>query len=249
MAGSPEAEAFIDSADIIHIHNYLLPPLEERLRLGDKQSRTMAQFHSLPRMGEWTRLWNFTPNRFTIRQPLQMEEYKIPDLPNMIDPDEYRPNRRTIGAPIRIAFAPTTKAAIGHPASKGYAEVKEVLDKVARIRAVEIVWIEGMGYEDNLKKKATADILIDDVITGNFHRTSLEGACFACAVLNACRKFPWIYTTIKTLEAELIELIDHAPALRLHQEITRAWIESEWHPIEQTKEYEAAYKRILNDTH
>ena len=71
----------------------------------------MAQFHSLPRLGNWRDLWDRTKdgNRYTIRQPLQEMEYGLPALPNMIDPDEYRPAAR--GRKVRIAFAPSSRAA------------------------------------------------------------------------------------------------------------------------------------------
>ena len=229
-----EAGAALKGADVWHINNYLmreLPPL----RNGQP---VLAQFHSLPRLGNWEMLWKYA----SIRQPLHEKEYKIPGLPNLIDPDEYYPQRRT--GKVKIAFAPTTRLPVGQPNSKGYHEVRAVLNQVAGERDVEIVWIEGRPYEENLRMKRTAHILIDDVVTGNWHRTSLEGCCFGCAVMNATTRLPFVYATLATLKDRLLWLIDDPVTMRDFQERARMWVLKNWHPIDLSKEYENAYKAI-----
>ena len=56
---------------------------------------------------------------------------------------------------------------------------------------------------------------------------------------------PWVRTDLETLERTLLELIDNPGTLRLHQELARSWVESEWHAMDGVKEYEAAYRRAL----
>ena len=233
------SRAILAAADLWHVHNYMHRELPD-LRSGQP---VVAQFHSLPRLGNWKELWDFTPIRYTIRQPLQEREYGLPALPNLIDPDEYRPSRK--GSKVRIAFTPSTRMPLGFPGTKGYAEVKRILKEVAGKRDVEIIWIEGVPYERNLEMKSISDILIDDVVTGNFHRTSLEGACFGCAVINKNNAVPWVRADLKSLEERLLELIDNSGVLKLHQELARSWVESEWHAIDGVKEYVAAYKEAL----
>ncbi|MBA7673768.1 hypothetical protein ES703_81972 [subsurface metagenome] len=176
-------------SELWHVHNYLTP----QLIIARKNQKVIAQFHLLPRQGNWKQLMDFADRCYTIEQPLQEKEYKLKSLPNIIDPDEYRPAcRRT---PIKIAFAPSNTLLLAHPASKGYYQVKAILESVAKKRAVEIVWIEGRPYETNLRLKQQSHILIDDVVTGNWHRTSLEGACFGCVVLNKVMKVPFVYAS------------------------------------------------------
>jgi hypothetical protein len=234
-----EADQVLLNSDLWHIHNYMHRELST-LRAGQP---VVAQFHSLPRLGNWKELWDFTPLRYTIRQPLQEFEYQLPALPNLIDPDEYRPGRK--GSKVRIAFAPSTRMPLGFPGTKGYAEVKRILKDVAGKRDVEIIWIEGVPYERNLEMKSISDILIDDVVTGNFHRTSLEGACFGCAVINKNNALPWVRADLGSLEERLLELVDNPGTLKLHQELARSWVESEWHAMDGVKEYVAAYKEAL----
>ena len=239
---SPNGNAMhvLQDSDLWHVHNYLVP----QLIVLKKNHKVMAQFHSLPRLGNWQALMSFADVNYTIRQPNQEKEYKLKGLPNIIDPDEYRPERRKL--PVKIAFAPSTRLAIGHPGSKGYNEVKLVLDNIARKRDVKIIWIERKSYIENLELKQQAHILIDDVVTGNWHRTSLEGMCFGCAVLNRVTKSPFVYATVNTLEERLLWLVDNPEILNEFQERSRLWVLQHWHAMDQVKEYVKAYKEVLH---
>jgi len=230
----------LQESDLWHIHNYLMP----QLIMIKKSQKIIAQFHSLPRLGNWKQLMNIADACYTIRQPNQEEEYKLKSLPNIIDPDEYRPIRRR--SPVKIAFAPSTRVAIGHPGSKGYIQVRIVLDRIASKRDVKIIWIEGRRYSENLELKQQSQILIDDVVTGNWHRTSLEGMCFGCAVFNKVAKSPFVYATLHTLEERLLWLVDNPAILNEFQERSRLWVLQHWHALDMVKEYVEAYKEVLN---
>jgi len=238
---SPNGNAMrvLQESELWHVHNYLTP----QLIILRKNHKVIAQFHSLPRQGNWQQLMNFANRCYTIRQPLQEKEYKLKGLPNIIDPDKYRPVRRR--SPVKIAFAPSTRMPIGNPMSKGYNEVKAILNSVASKRDVEIVWIEGKPYEVNLQLKQGSHILIDDVVTGNWHRTSLEGACFGCAVLNKVMKTPFVYASLDTLEERLLWLVDNPSILNNFHERIRLWVLQHWHAIDQVREYVDAYKEAL----
>lgn len=227
-------------SDVWHVHNYLMP----QLIMMKRNQKVIAQFHSLPRLGNWEQLMKFADVCYTVRQPNQEAEYKLKGLPNIIDPDKYTPIRRR--SPVKIAFAPSTRVAIGHPASKGYIQVKAVLDRMANKRDVKIIWIERIAYSRNLELKQQSHILIDDVVTGNWHRTSLEGMCFGCAVLNKVMKSPFVYTTINTLEERLLWLVDNPSILNEFQERSRLWVLQHWHAMDMVKEYVSVYKEILN---
>jgi len=238
---SPNGDAMrvLQESDMWHVHNYLTP----QLIVLKRAHKVIAQFHSLPRLGNWQQLMAFADANYTIRQPNQEKEYKLKSLPNIIDPDEYRPVRRRL--PVKIAFAPSTRLPVGHPGSKGYNEVRAVLNRVARKRDVEIVWIERKSYIENLRLKQQCHILIDDVVTGNWHRTSLEGMCFGCAVLNKVTKSPFVYATLSTLEERLLWLVDNPEILNNFQERSRFWVLQHWHAMDQVKEYVHAYQEVL----
>lgn len=240
MSNNGAAMAALQESELWHVHNYLSP----QLVMIKKDQKIIAQFHSLPRLMNWKALMNFADISYTIRQPNQEKEYReLKALPNLIDPDEYRPVRRR--TPVRIAFAPSTRVAVGHPGSKGYAQVKDILDRIAHKRDVEVAWIEGIEYLKNLELKQQSHILIDDVVTGNWHRTSLEGMCFGCAVLNKVAKSPFIYATLNTLEERLLWLVDNPSILNDFQERSRLWVLQHWHAVDMVKEYVKAYEEAL----
>lgn len=233
------ARAALEKADLWHVHNYFPPYLLPFI----KKQKIMAQFHSLPRLGNWKELMLVANVSYTIAQPLQEKEYKLPGLPNIIDPDEYRPIKRP--GKIRIGFAPTTKAPLGYPDSKAYMEVKQVLNFIATKKDVDISWIEGYPYEQNLEMKKKCHILIDDIATGNWHRTTLEGACFGCAVLNRIQKIPFFFANPKTLEERLLWLIDNRGVLKDYQERMRLWVLQHWHAMDLIKQYTRRYREAL----
>ncbi len=226
-------------AELWHVHNYWT---HRAAALHDGQP-IVAQFHSLPRLGDWQKLMRVAHRRYTIDQPLHVKEYGLPALPNIIDPDEYYPGVR--GRKVRIAFAPTTRVPVGPPHSKGYHAVLETLFAVASKRDVDIDLIEGVDYEENLARKRQCHILIDDVVTGNWHRTSLEGACFGCAVLNRVEKAPFVHATLGTLAERLFWLIDNPATLDDIQCRTRLWVLQEWHAMDLVQRYVDAYKEAL----
>jgi hypothetical protein len=193
----------------------------------------MAQFYSLPRLENWKELMKFADVSYTIAQPLQEKEYQLPALPNIIDPDEYLPGRRQ--EKIKIAFAATARAP---------EQIKDILNIVATKRDVDIEWIEGKTYEESLALKRESHILIDDIVTGNWHRTSLEGACFGCVVLNRVQKVPFLFTTLQTLQERLFWLIDNPYILKDFQARMRLWALQEWHAMDTIKEYIKAYKKL-----
>lgn len=238
VSNNGAARDALRQADVWHVHNYWWPDL----RPLHKNQKVIAQFHSLPRLGNWRHLMDFADVSYTIQQPLHEQEYKLPGLPNIINPDEYYPTKRT--EPIKIAFAPTNRAPIGNPASKGYNEVKRILQQVKSKRDIEIVWIEGKSYEENLQLKRESHILIDDVVTGNWHRTSLEGACFGCVVINRINKVPFLFANLNNLLEKLLWLIDDKAIRKVYQQQARLWVLQEWHAIDRIQDYIKAYKEI-----
>ena len=241
------ANTIIRMSDIWHIHNCVFPKNYFEL-LGNQ--KILAQFHSLPIRNTFNTLSAIANACYTIDQPLHKQEYKLPGLPNVIDIEKYKPRKDWLDLekrPIRIAFAPTSRSPIGRLDSKAYDSVRAVLYTMAREKAVEVVWIEGKDYIDNLELKKDADILIDDVATGNWHRTSLEGMSFGLAVINNIRRDPFVHASLDNLMTVLKMLVKNRKILKRYKETSRNWIERNWHPKDKCQEYVNAYRELLED--
>ena len=245
MSDEIRAKEIIKMADIWHMHNSLFP--NNYFDFLENQ-KILAQFHSLPIRPNFNTLSAVANACYTIDQPLHKREYGLQGLPNVIDIEEHKPRENWLDVedrPIKIAFAPTSKTRIGRLDSKAYDSVKSILYTLARQKDIEIVWIEGRNYLENLELKKDADILIDDVATGNWHRTSLEGMCFGLAVINNIKRDPFVFASLDNLIAVLKMLVKNKGILRKYKENSRLWIEKNWHPKDKCQEYVDVYRELM----
>lgn len=235
-----ECIKMIKDADVIHIHNEVFPYAADQLQ----GKRILVQFHSVPmRQQQFNELCSLSPHRYTLSQPLQMNEYSgLPDLPNLIDPEEYTPVERTWDK-IRIVFAPTNHWQRNERGSKGAGLVKTILEKFAERCDVQV--FSNLSYRDNLERKRHADIVIDDVVGETFHRTSLEAACFGTVVINNLIQHGFMFSSIDSLERDLENLISNTELIAEYKKRSREWIETHHHPKDLCKLYVKEYKKIL----
>ena len=226
----------IREADVIHIHN---EPFVHHNFYGKP---VVAQFHSVPIRPTYNILSKKTRHNYTIMQPMQMREYKLPVLPNMIDVEEYLPINRD-SERLKIVFAPTNTRKIGMIASKGMDEITKLLSQFNDKADIDI--FRGVSYLDNLKRKQNSDILIDDVVGDTFHRTTLEGCCFGVAVITGSEYGDWITTDFNGLKRTLLDLIDNREKLMDAKQKCRKWVEENWHPKDLCRYYVDAYAKAL----
>ena len=122
------------------------------------------------------------------------------------------------------------------------------LDKLARRFALhlDIVRDRQLTHATALAGKRRAHIVIDECVTGSYHRNSLEGLVAGCVVLNGVgllpavadafrlcagedTEIPFIFANLNNLEAVLASLIERgAEALTAEGVRNRAWMEKHW---------------------
>lgn len=233
-----ECQEVLNSADIIHIHNEFQPVTPGMLR-GRK---VLVQLHSIPKRSETEVVRRITEHIYTISQPLQIREYGLPGLPNLIDPREYTPLPKANDIPL-IVFAPTNGLPDTVAGSKAKDFVCRVLDTLAGKAQIDV--FSTLNYEQNLQRKRNADIIIDDIINETFHRTSLEAACFGVAVVNNVHNPCWIYADKTNLKEILLLVLNDIDKLRNYQRMSRQWILEHWHPEELCQKYVEAYEKMI----
>ena len=106
----------------------------------------------------------------------------LPPVPNLIPLKHswYQPAGKSLDR-IRIAFSPSNTTMAGWDA-KGYTETKRDLDKLD----ADVDVVTGVSLAECLRRKADAHVVIDECVTGSYHRNSLEGLALAGAVVNDC---------------------------------------------------------------
>lgn len=183
-----------ESADIIHLHNYVtldsydFSPLNFR-DLLKKGKRVIVHYHSSPQLISQT-------TGFKIEDVIspevpsivisQFQERFYPNskvVPNIISPkiNEIKQNSE-ISIKNGVFYSPTNKL----PAfsnkhyshvrwnTKGYYEIRDILRKVRRERGIDFSIFRKKKFIDTVKEKWKYPVVIDDVITGSFHLTGLE---------------------------------------------------------------------------
>lgn len=239
-----ECIKLIQDADILHIHNSIFPQdLKEYIRPSQV---VVLQLYSVYR-DKLEPLLNKTmelnPIVTIADQPWQKQVYA--DLSNI-----YLPLVKTNFCDIStnqnpiIVYAPTNKLPLSHPYSKGYYEVLEILYRLKQKFNFELRLLESIPYEENLKQKQNADIIIDDIINENaYHGTSLEAACYGAIALTNYSgiDYPFKKTTLKTLEETLLRYLHKPNILSYDKTKLKEWQKLNYTPEILNQKYESFY--------
>lgn len=242
-----QGRSWIKGADVIHIHNYL--PAELETLIDFKRQKVVATLHSFPRQGNWKHLVLRARKTFCIRQPMQILEYKeFNSLPNMFDVWAWtpKPNKDYKGK-VNLVYAPSNKHQNDKKASKGYHTVHPLLMKLDARSDIGIIFHTGMDYLQNLRLKREGHVFIDDIIAPTWHLTSLEGACFGAVSLNALpigNEFPFVHATQYNIEEVINRFLDNRDLMEHVGKKARTWVEQNWNPKEQVKEFVRVYESL-----
>jgi len=158
------------------------------------------------------------------------------------NPDKHNP------IPI-VVFAPTNRDSVGI-GSKKYYDVLNIIENLKK-KKIPFVFdlVEGIPYLDNLNRKKTSDIIIDDVDTkfNKFHNTSIEGACFGAISLTnySGKDYPFIKTDLRNLEKTLEYYLTNPKQLKEEQKKIVDWRKENYTPEKLLTIYEQIYNNLL----
>lgn len=232
----------LKEADVLHLQNETCSWAANFL----VYKKILVQLHSCPIRPVYQQLRQMYQHCYTIDQPMQLQQYHdLVGLPNLIDPEEYKPDGHVNKTPI-VVFAPTNTWATNLIGSKGANEVMQVLEQLNQQRLIKSDVFSNLNYVENLQRKRSADIVIDDVVNFTFHRTALEAACFGCAVVTSYSTPEFVHGTVGNLYSTLKGLISDSTFLQTKRASSRLWVEEKWHPRELCKKYVKAYEKVLN---
>lgn len=245
----------ICEADIIHLHNFYQN--QELFRKWPAlwsivlKKKRVWQAHTQRNIG-WmdmeAGLRDRDAKHLVIAQyhPRMYPECTI--VQNIVDitREDLSPVERPRDRNIRVVYSPSRIRLPGWD-SKGYDETVPVLQKLVNGRKISADVIMGVPHRECLRRKQTADVGIDEIVTGSYHLCSLETLAQGLITIagldelqikvlvevtgSPANKLPWRVATPKSLESVLEDLARMPkPALREIQEYSRSWMESYWHP-------------------
>jgi hypothetical protein len=255
-----EAEQLISDADLVIVHNGKVDSSHREI-LADKPIVTMAHNY----------MWNVDRNFVNAGFPgVVVGQYQatLPEfagwsvVPNPVPLWEspYQPEPKP--DVITIAYTPSGRHEsfpVDHRLywhGKGYDTTLRVLNRLLERHGIRLQAIGNgqISHADALAMKRHAHIVIDECVTGSYHRNSLEGLAAGCVVVNgvglrpAIREMlqtcangansPFVFAHLGSLEEELEGLISlGAAALVQRGAVARQWMEQHWQFVTQWERY------------
>ncbi len=261
---SSELFPLLARADVIVLHQSIdhhTTPVHDFL-LGDKNKKVCCFFHSHPsicnRRAEQTGFPVFTvaqyqsllfPGSSPVRNVIRFDRA---DWPGRQERDDDK---------FWIGYSPTFRQSQKDTEpgssewyhSKGFDVTEPILDRLdKKYEHVEVVLYEGMDYDRCIQGKALCDVLLDEVVTGSYHRTTLEGLALGIpTVVNVsspvhgvvvraagANDFPVVHADIDTLEERLEWLVEMDPIKRRRMgNDSHDWMVRHWHPRDIAREF------------
>jgi hypothetical protein len=247
-----EASRLLEAADLVIVHNGKVDPAHGRL-LQNKPVVTMAHNYGWNVDMQFVR--RGAPAVVVGQYQATLPEFAgwtvVPNPVPLWEPN-YSPGEK--GRSVAIAFTPSgrhERYPPGHKLywhGKGYDTTMRVLERLARRSDVrtETTAQGQVSHAEALAMKRRAHIVIDECVTGSYHRNSLEALAAGCVVVNGvgllpgvaeilqrcaptADRVPFIFSTLETLEKRLLELIELGPdALAEQGRRNRRWMEAHW---------------------
>ncbi len=259
---SPEkARELLRSSDLVIVHNGKVDPSHRALFIG-KPVITMAHNY----------LWNVDttfqkagcPAVVVGQYQATLAEFKgWHPIPNPIPLWEqpFQPADKSV--PLTICYTPSGKHE-SYPSnhrlywhSKGYNSTTKALHNLARrfqLR-LELIGPQQITHAMSLAMKRRSHIVIDECVTGSYHRNSLEGLACGAVVVNGigllpdinkvfqycaddATEIPFVCASLDALESVLASLIENGhDALVAQGACNRAWMEKHWNFARQWERY------------
>jgi hypothetical protein len=249
----------INEAKIIHIHHRIdqsllrLIPNDKKIIFTVSNLGSSLKINNTPQNIEYDNNIKKITNIITVTdQPLQKIAYEylttksLPLVKFLFNKANIKHNIKPI-----VVFAPTNRKS-EEATSKGYFRVLGIIYKL-KLDGLDFDFdlIEGVPYEENLKRKQVADILIDDVVNENYHNSSIEAGCFGAAVLTnySDSNYPFIKTNLSELENNLKNLIIQPETLKKAQSEMITWANTIYTPEKILLPFEQLYDEVLSNSY
>ena len=269
-----EALELAERADIIHLHNYLdygskdFHPIDfNSLRRQDKVF--VRQFHSHPalvaremRINVSDLLTSSIPS-LVIAQFQERYYPKARVVPNIIpqgDPS-YKPSHDGPLWGIFFSPGPLRSAWDDRWNTKGMPETLSLMKQVARYTGCTLKCVTAQPLVEVMREKRRAFLVIDDLVTGSYHLSGLEGLSLGKPVLafldariqhvlheiTGADASPFINARLEDAFEVLVYLLKHPDETADIGKASRAWIEHYWSDRILVQHFVDVYEKLLID--
>lgn len=259
------------SADIVHLHQWFDPVGWFGQEVGSICARKpcIRQFHSMPEHF----LGNDAAARAAFRDDptpqlviAQFHERYYPRarvVPNLVllnDPLLTPAKGRIDGHPL-VAWSPTVRdsAWTSRWATKGYPETLSLLRRLPEEVPCTVDVIENVPRDECLRRKAAAHIVVDELVTGSYHLSGLEGLALGKPVLawlddrvqtvlrelTGANALPWVNVHLEDAERVLRVLAADPDLCEAIGSESRTWMEQFYSDHVLVQHYVQVYRDLL----
>lgn len=266
-----ESLSVIAAADVVHLHQWFEPAAWFGPEVGAicAQKPCIRQFHS--------QLTHFVGD-----DPAALERLLADPIPHLVIAqfhERYYPRARIVpnlvplGDPLLsssssqrdklpcISWSPTVHESAWESrwATKGYPETLHMLEGLSKERRCTIDVIENVPREECLKRKGSADLVVDELVTGSYHLSGLEGLAQGKPVLGwldersqivlreltGAGALPWVNVHLEDAEKVIRVLLADRNLREAIGTESRAWMKRWYDDRVLVKHYVQAYSDLL----
>ena len=263
-----------NDADIIHLHNYLyydsrqFAPINFR-ELMLKGKLFVRQYHSNPKL--LARVMGITETELLAQDipglvVAQFQERKYPHcmvVPNIIPENDplYTPSEAD--PKFDIFFGPTLTIGAWDARwnTKGMPEAEEIIADVCRKNRAKYKLMHKISLEQALTVKKSSRIVVDEMVTGSYHISGLEGLSQGKPVLSylddrarwimghfsGTDYSPFISVRLEDAYTVLDYLLTHPDEASEIGRESRMFVENHWSQKSLIKHFQEVYEKLAND--
>jgi len=258
--------SLIESADIIHIHNFLYPEQEDIIFEHSKDDvKYIYQVHSPLREGP--NFVNYQPNKIEFDKKCVVAQYH----PRMYPDYDWVPNiileKPTINfiddtQQIRVLFSPAHKRTGGRWNDKYSSTMMDALNSLSKLDRVELLIAENYTPHELFQLRKSCHISIDEIVTGAFHQISLEALIAGNMVINNAdvfsqmvfdllvgnekRNIPFFRVNEFNVKDQLLQLLMDRELIQTYQKRSYEYSQKYLRPQNLIKHYTKIYEDIID---
>ena len=145
--------------------------------------------------------------------------------------------------------------------TKGAPETRALLGKVSRKTGCRVAYVTGRPLRESLDAKRGAAIVIDELVNGSYHTTTLEGLSVGRAVVTyldprvrrvmaemaGTEHCPVVSAHLDEALDVLLHLVDHPEETAEVGAAARRWFEHYWADHIQVRHFEEVYGALADD--
>ena len=280
-AEDPEyALSLAEQADIIHLHDCLdydsksFDPIDFR-KLHQQGKIFIRQFHS-PRLAiakglgitESELLASSIPSIVIAQYPERYFPNSIV-IPNIIPQNSNLYLPQISNSTPAICYSPTkpfsawdgSEDYVKRWATKGTPETVKIIQQVALETNCKVQFLTGKTQAEVMKAKQQATIVVDELVTGSYHLSGLEGlsvgkpviayldsrTIYTLQEISGSTTCPFINVRLEDAHGILVHLLNNLDEAQQIGKASRQWIEKYWSDKLLVRHFVDVYEKLMED--